>query len=749
MKARLSFVCVMLLLVFNVSMAQTNYLLTPDGKLKIDNEVRTITSKIIPRNQLVSEKTSVLTIPDTLTYRDLFNGQSSNFGFFAREIAVQWFQAPRKMRINAIGFAPYANPGQTPAELKIVKLNWTRDQLDTAGIRNWGYYPATGNGLNNISGFCYNPDVTGPWFDISRQGVPSPFGDDLWSDGGIGAPIVPNDPITFSGAYQWVECNLLAMSIIVEAGEIFGVVLTNIDPNYTEPLLHRIGINSAQTNIPPAFKFYSNGRFVTGEDGDKGWWTIDDTWDMVVAVEIEEGTQVNITNITQIPTTGSTSPQTILATIDDGNPTPGVMQPIVAKIQYKIYGNADWFTSPMTQVSSNVWSGNIPGQLPGSLIFYSIEVDDSNGTFITESLIYHYAIFQPNPMNKTLVVFNGYNFMVNGFPQTYYFGNGTTPLNFNHDVWAYGPLTEQIVNNYFTIFEITNSSSGPDEYNDDVIRTWLSDSPRRSYFLAGQEWLGARYGYVDKTFSPGSFEYDILGITHSYNDVSFANSTGQTRPSRLIPIANSLLGDSLNIAFLETGADSLIYDYVANWIDAYDVLSDVSVDVKVETRGIDNVVNVQNLPAVSHRSLSNGNVAVFMSYDPLYVNTTAPNAWLGFSSVAPQVQALNRFRIDPIPGVKNGSVPQVFSVSQNFPNPFNPSTKIKFNLPEEAKVSLKIFDILGQEVFEHVNVVYGTGVHEVQFNGANLNSGVYFYKISAEGSDGKNFSEVNKMLLLK
>ncbi len=90
-----------------------------------------------------------------------------------------------------------------------------------------------------------------------------------------------------------------------------------------------------------------------------------------------------------------------------------------------------------------------------------------------------------------------------------------------------------------------------------------------------------------------------------------------------------------------------------------------------------------------------------------------------------------------------------FSLEQNYPNPFNPSTKIKYSLAVDSKVTVKIFNILGQEVIELISENFSAGNHELEFNASNLQSGVYFYKLSANAIDGTNFSSVKKMLLAK
>jgi hypothetical protein len=90
------------------------------------------------------------------------------------------------------------------------------------------------------------------------------------------------------------------------------------------------------------------------------------------------------------------------------------------------------------------------------------------------------------------------------------------------------------------------------------------------------------------------------------------------------------------------------------------------------------------------------------------------------------------------------NVPTEFALFQNYPNPFNPSTKIRYQLPAESKVVIKIYNILGSEVMELVNDKKEAGVYEVNFNADNLSSGTYIYKINAD-----NFVQTKKMILIK
>ncbi len=94
-------------------------------------------------------------------------------------------------------------------------------------------------------------------------------------------------------------------------------------------------------------------------------------------------------------------------------------------------------------------------------------------------------------------------------------------------------------------------------------------------------------------------------------------------------------------------------------------------------------------------------------------------------------------------------LPTVFALSQNYPNPFNPSTTINFDVPEQARVSLIVYDIIGREVATLVNGDYAAGYHRVTFSANNLSSGVYFYRMTSLGNNGQNFVQTKKLLLMK
>jgi predicted CXXCH cytochrome family protein len=92
----------------------------------------------------------------------------------------------------------------------------------------------------------------------------------------------------------------------------------------------------------------------------------------------------------------------------------------------------------------------------------------------------------------------------------------------------------------------------------------------------------------------------------------------------------------------------------------------------------------------------------------------------------------------------NNNLPTAYSLNQNYPNPFNPATTISFNLPEQSRVKVTIYDALGNQIEVITNEVKNAGNHEIKWNASNYASGVYLYKLEAN-----DFVQVRKMVLMK
>jgi hypothetical protein len=149
--------------------------------------------------------------------------------------------------------------------------------------------------------------------------------------------------------------------------------------------------------------------------------------------------------------------------------------------------------------------------------------------------------------------------------------------------------------------------------------------------------------------------------------------------------------------------------------------------------GVEGPVTIPSQPFVNINS--NDSIAVFYAFA------------IG-ANQAEIVSAINEAQVkySTVLSVDNkiSEIPTGYSLGQNYPNPFNPSTKIQFSINNTQFVSLKVFDILGNEVATLVNEELTAGVYQYNFDASNLSSGVYYYRLNA-GS----FSETKKMILTK
>ncbi|MFZ1977349.1 MAG: T9SS type A sorting domain-containing protein [Bacteroidota bacterium] len=136
-----------------------------------------------------------------------------------------------------------------------------------------------------------------------------------------------------------------------------------------------------------------------------------------------------------------------------------------------------------------------------------------------------------------------------------------------------------------------------------------------------------------------------------------------------------------------------------------------------------------------------------------YTSVTASNVNPSYNSSGTDVTATQDFvvssEITSVPNVQSSSAPTTYSLAQNYPNPFNPTTQIRFNLSQMDKISLTVYNMLGQKIATLAEGEFQAGSYVVTWNGTNghgmtVSSGVYFYRLS-----GSSFVITKKMLMLK
>jgi hypothetical protein len=137
---------------------------------------------------------------------------------------------------------------------------------------------------------------------------------------------------------------------------------------------------------------------------------------------------------------------------------------------------------------------------------------------------------------------------------------------------------------------------------------------------------------------------------------------------------------------------------------------------------------------------ASGKTTSEMKTESTYVGWNFINTWVLEGDNYPTLKGV----IVSVKKERKIAAPSEYVLEQNYPNPFNPTTVINYSLPKSGMVRLSVFNILGQEVKVLVNREMGTGSYSTEFNGSNLSSGIYFYKL-----ESNNQIQVKKMLLLK
>ncbi len=142
-----------------------------------------------------------------------------------------------------------------------------------------------------------------------------------------------------------------------------------------------------------------------------------------------------------------------------------------------------------------------------------------------------------------------------------------------------------------------------------------------------------------------------------------------------------------------------------------------------------------------------GNGTTTKSHSYSFINNNVETG--SYSYRLKQIDFDGSFEYSNIVDVEVTNIPLEFSLSQNYPNPFNPTTNINFSLPVDSRVTLEVYNILGQKVKTLISNELTAGNNNITFDASGFNSGVYIYRIEAEGNNGEKFSANKKMILTK
>lgn len=256
--------------------------------------------------------------------------------------------------------------------------------------------------------------------------------------------------------------------------------------------------------------------------------------------------------------------------------------------------------------------------------------------------------------------------------------------------------------------------------------------------------------------------FSLILISSLYLYASSSGFTGRTRKTSTSG-CGGCHGASPNSEVVVTlaGPDSVVVSQTATYTITISKSSKNGAGFDIATRRgtlapISSGMILMNgeLTHSSNRPMPNGTITLQFSYtapgtagvDTLWATGLATNSDGTTSGDDWNWANEKRIVIKTSIGIKNISsqVPDRFELSQNYPNPFNPVTNIRFSVPTNSFVSLKIYDINGRVVENAVSEYLNAGTYEYQFKGNNLSSGIYFYSLEGDG-----ISITKKMILSK
>ncbi len=279
---------------------------------------------------------------------------------------------------------------------------------------------------------------------------------------------------------------------------------------------------------------------------------------------------------------------------------------------------------------------------------------------------------------------------------------------------------------------------------------------------------------INNTEDP-NFSYDWANGRLPFEFILAAHIGGITKVIYMIDVhAKASTNDPATDYSRRVAASNSLKSYMDQNMDTYPVIllgdynDDVDVSIyndqtspyanfvndsgnyKVVTKLLSNqklASNAHGTEMIDHMTISNELFTNFFDSTQVLANTDYITNYVNTTSDHYPVYA--RFKFNPTLAITDNPAPQLPNrpdLQQNYPNPFNPTTNITFSLPKSEMVTLKVYNVLGQNVTTLINRRYmNRGQHLVTFNASNIPSGIYFYRLQT----GSNFTMTKKMILMK
>ena len=373
---------------------------------------------------------------------------------------------------------------------------------------------------------------------------------------------------------------------------------------------------------------------------------------------------------------------------------------------------------------------------PNNVTFYDID-NDGNLEIIyyldagLDTSVWAYS----NHVAKYNPSINNYELIYSHKPKPDFFTNGISVGDFDND--GKGNFGTGSLYGKFYIYEFVEGTEYTVEFTN-MLQTYNAfltvftddmDSNGKPEIWIGGDFTSSTYGGVTRLFayessSPGLYEQvyqiDIRGL--------FSAIHGRMRYA-------DMDGDGNKDLYLTNGSLSFVFKY--------DGSGNYYMDFVIDAPTWDSLYTIQDLLRIDTGDMDGDGISEII---PQYFigKKNYPETWLHRSLI---------LKRNNVVSVKNdyNTLPSEYFLSQNYPNPFNPSTTIKYSLPEEGRITIIIYDILGREVSRLIDGEKPAGEYEATWNASSYPSGVYFYQLRAtpEGGQAGSFIDTKKMILMK
>ena len=381
-------------------------------------------------------------------------------------------------------------------------------------------------------------------------------------------------------------------------------------------------------------------------------------------------------------------------------------------LHYRV--EAEWNTLDMSESEPGLYRGEIPSQERGTLVEYYVSAEDEDGlratspsTAETDSTYYEFAVWQPNTQTLAINFEEG-----SGIPE---------------DTTLYDNTVEFVGNPAYSGDAREGNSSLDLEGDSSFVEI---NSP----FLTSEEFT-IDFWFKTDSMPPSGLRM-VIREGNPWYEINYQirfDPGGQIVPASYIPSSGTYIGGDLT--------DSAAVAEPQKWYRIIYQIDDTT--AAFQLRDSADVVIASNRLAIDGPPIQ--------TTGPFRLGHADGQAQAFFDGKFDAVQVFNYPRYDMSTGVLRGEngQPEKITLAQNYPNPFNPSTTIRFTLPAEQPVKLSVFDLLGRQVVELVDMHLERGAHRVTWDGTDdsglpVSSGVYFYRLRTPER-----SLVQKMVLLR